>query len=144
MRSCSGSYLASQTINSKMLPTPKLLIKNHKPANKNEEFPYICQSDCAIGYIWQKKLKRCVKVVRDTEKLSSHTEATLECEKENARLVSISNCEQLKNLIQDLKMYWNTDFDKYWLGFYFGIDSPRGASSDQVRSFRVSFARVSY
>ena len=86
--------------------------------DKNKEYPYICVSSCALGYYWQKRAKKCVKIVyEDTEQLS-HADASIVCAKDNARLLSIDSCAQFKGLSVDL-WYWNADaLAKYWVGWY--------------------------
>ena len=91
--------------------------------NKEQTHPYICQSDCSPGYIWQRNLRRCVKIVRD--KKYSHSGAMLACQKEGARLISINRCQDLENIVKDLKIYWNGNDEKYWIGINYGINSKR-------------------
>ena len=91
--------------------------------DKEQSHPYICQSDCSPGYIWQKNIRRCVKIVRDQK--SSHSGAMVACQKEEARLLSINSCQELENFVKDLKTYWNGNEEKYWIGINFGINSER-------------------
>ena len=32
--------------------------------NKGLDFPYICQSNCAVGYVWRIATRKCVRAVR--------------------------------------------------------------------------------
>ena len=52
-------------------------------ADKANEYPYICESGCSFGYIWQKTAKKCVKIIRDDEEKRSHSAASLYCAKDN-------------------------------------------------------------
>ena len=93
---------------------------------KSRKLPYICESSCRIGYIWQKKSKKCVKIQRMTKKTQS--EASLTCEKDESKLISVNSCLQLMNLIADLEFFWKGSSEKYWIGLYFGSKSTRSST----------------
>ena len=92
---------------------------------KTRKLPYVCESSCRVGYIWQKRSKKCVKIQRMTMKTQS--EASLFCEKDRGKLISVDSCFQLKNLIGDLEFFWKSPSEKYWIGFYFGRKSTRSS-----------------
>ena len=87
---------------------------------KQKVLPYICESTCHLGYQWQNNFQKCVKIERNL--LKSHSEASFFCGKEGSKLVSVESCPQLKNLIIDLKSSWNSALEKYWIGFYAGVE----------------------
>ena len=92
---------------------------------KSRKLPYICESSCRLGYIWQKRSKKCVKIERVAKKTQS--EASLFCEKDQGKLISVNSCLQLQNLIEDLRFFWKSPTEKYWIGFYFGLESTRSS-----------------
>ena len=104
------------------------------PTNKGVEYPYICQSDCAVGYVWRVEARRCVKAVRSSLTRADYGAATLACAKDSARLVSIPTCHMFRGLQNDLWSKFPGLTEKYWLGFYtaeFGNSAYR--YSDQGR-----------
>ena len=91
------------------LDSQRVLMKGPKyewsADDQAKEYPYICESGCAVGYIWQKTAKKCVKIVRTCKEKRSHSQASLFCAKENARLLTLSSCEEFKGLVKDLKFF---------------------------------------
>ena len=89
-----------------------------KSEQKERLYPYVCASDCAVGYTWQKNAKRCVNIVNKYVGEKKQSEASVQCAKDNGRLLSINSCEEFEGLAIDL---WNqnpTDKQSYWVGFY--------------------------
>ena len=39
------------------------------------KFPYICASQCKLGYVWRQEARKCVKVIKEAAKF---TEAELQ------------------------------------------------------------------
>ena len=76
--------------------------------------PFICQSSCSIGYIWHKRARKCVKIVK-TEKISA-SKASLACSKEKGRLLSVNSCQELRYLKDDLKNFGLSNGEKFWIG----------------------------
>ena len=97
--------------------------------DKNFLLPYICESSCSLGYIWQQKTRKCVKIFRQEKKSAS--EAAYSCSKEKSRLLSVSSCGQLSNLMKDLRFFWKSNQDKYWLGNSYGISTTRSSENGQ-------------
>ena len=89
-----------------------------KAVNKGTAYPYICVSDCAIGYIWQREAKKCVKIVRSTNALAKFSEASVMCAKDGGRLLSLESCAQFVGLQNDLWTQFPDISDRYWLGYY--------------------------
>ena len=87
-----------------------------KAENKGLAYPYICVSDCAIGYIWLREAKKCVKIGKNEK--GSLGEASVQCAKDNSRLLSIKSCEQFLGLQSDLWTKYPQKEEKYWFGFY--------------------------
>ena len=78
--------------------------------------PYICASNCAVGYVWRRESRRCVKIVRDP--LATFTAAEVACSVENGRLLKISTCQDFYALGRDL--WWDSQDNSstYWMGYY--------------------------
>ena len=72
------------------------------PTNKGLDFPYICQSNCAVGYVWRIAARKCVKAFRGSLSKASYGKAEVECAKDNARLYSVSRCDQFSGIQDDL------------------------------------------
>ena len=102
--------------------------------DKSKEYPYICLSECDIGYIWQKTAKKCVKIVRNETEKRSHSQASLHCAKDQARLLSVKSCKQFEGLLTDLQFFWKNSFEQYWIGLYIGQPTYRRATAQQTRS----------
>ena len=90
------------------------------PTNKGLDFPYICQSNCPVGYVWRISSRKCVKAVRGSLSKASYGKAEVECAKDNARLFSISRCDQFSGIQDDLFSKFPFTTEKYWMGFYAG------------------------
>ena len=88
------------------------------PENKGLPYPYICGSNCVVGYIWQRETKKCVKIVRNVNAKSTYSKAAVGCANDNARLLSIDRCEQFKGLQNDLWTKYPGTNEKYWIGYY--------------------------
>ena len=119
--------------------TQRVLMKGPKyewsADDQAKEYPYICESGCAVGYIWQKTAKKCVKIVRKDGDKRSHSQASLFCAKENARLLTLSSCEEFKGLVKDLKFFWHSSAEQYWVGLYIShptFSRSRGRSTDSA------------
>ena len=90
------------------------------PTNKDLDYPYICQSNCAIGFVWRIATRKCVKAVRSSLGKTSYGDAQVQCAKENARLVSISTCDTFSGLQDDLYTKFPFQSETYWVGYYSG------------------------
>ena len=62
-----------------------------KAEQKEREYPYICVSDCAVGYLWRREARRCVKIVEQWEERKKQSEASVQCAKDKGRLLSINS-----------------------------------------------------
>ncbi|TRY78909.1 hypothetical protein TCAL_15367, partial [Tigriopus californicus] len=86
------------------------------------ELPYICQFQCAEGYEWFLEPQRCLKVFPN-DQFSAKTlpEAMYNCSKDNARLASIRNCDQLEALRLGLIQMLRPNNAIYYLGAFANI-----------------------
>ena len=89
-----------------------------QPDNKGVPYPYICASNCEVGYTWQKEAKKCVKIVRNTEEKKTFSHASVQCASEQARLLSTESCNQMQGLQNDLWFKYPGTHEKYWIGMY--------------------------
>ena len=89
-----------------------------KAQNKGTAYPYICVSDCDIGYIWQREARKCIKIVRKTAEKTKYSDAAVACAKEDGRLLSLETCDQFVGLQNDLWTQYPDLSDRYWLGYY--------------------------
>jgi hypothetical protein len=89
-----------------------------KAQNKGTPYPYICVSDCAVGYIWQREARKCVKIVRSLNAQLKHSDAAVTCAKDQGRLLSLETCDQFVGLQNDLWTQFPNLADRYWLGYY--------------------------
>ena len=95
-----------------------------KAANKGSSYPYICVSDCALGYVWQRQARKCIKIVRNSLSLKTYSDAAVTCAEDGARLLSLETCDQFFGLQNDLWTQFPDQADRYWLGYYTeGFDS---------------------
>ena len=85
---------------------------------KETPLPYICASKCAIGYAWRQNAKRCVKIVNANLGVKTQSEASLDCAKDNGRLLSINSCSEFEGLKKDLWTKNPSQSQKYWVGYY--------------------------
>jgi len=79
--------------------------------------PYICVSDCAVGYVWRRESRRCVKVVRDLPAVS-FTSAEVACSSDNGKLIKVSTCRDFYALGRDLWYDSENVLNTYWMGYY--------------------------
>ena len=107
-----------------------------KAEQKEREYPYICVSDCIVGYKWQRGAKRCVKIVDKVEEKKKQSEASVQCAKDNGRLLSINSCKELEGLGLDL-WFRSRDLAKtFWVGIYaegfaMYLDQTRTSAANQ-------------
>ena len=111
------------------------------PTNRGLDFPYICQSNCAVGYVWRIQARKCVKALRSDLTRATYGKAEVMCAKDNARLLSITTCDMLKGLQDDIWAKFPSLTENYWVGFYSGamatyFDQSR-ISDGQKTSFRA-------
>ena len=85
---------------------------------KEREYPYICVSDCPVGYLWQRGARRCVKIVDKLEEKKKQSEASVQCAKDNGRLLSINSCEELEELGKELWFRSRNPDETFWVGLY--------------------------
>ena len=88
--------------------------------NKGLDFPYICQSNCAVGYVWRIATRKCVRAVRGSLAKASYGKAEVVCAKDNARLFSIPTCSTFSGIQDDLYSKFPYTAEKYWIGYYAG------------------------
>ena len=94
------------------------------------KFPYICASQCKLGYVWRQEARKCVKVIKEAAKF---TEAELQCSIENGRLASVFTCNQFVGLALSLWNKYSDLTNTYWFGIYFdGLDSYTMRKSGQI------------
>ncbi len=92
-------------------------------ADKNIEKPYICESKCQAGFLWYKRVKKCLKVVGKKSQ-STISKALFQCSNMNARLLSFETCDQAENLPLDLKFMITQTSDLFWIGLFSnGLDN---------------------
>ena len=95
--------------------------------------PYVCVSDCAVGYIWRRESRRCVKIVRDQTAI--FTAAEVACSLENGQLMKVATCHDFYALGRDL--WWDSQdlSNTYWMGYYdTGTVEPKSASLMQSKN----------
>ena len=80
--------------------------------------PYICASDCALGYIWRRESRKCVKIVNDQNALATFTQAELRCSAENGKLATVNICHDFYALGRDLWWVSQSASSIYWIGYY--------------------------
>ena len=85
--------------------------------DKTIEKPYICQSKCQSGFLWFKRVKKCLRVVSKKEQ-SSISAAFYQCSYMNSRLLSFETCDQAENLPLDLRFLITQSSDQFWVGLY--------------------------
>jgi hypothetical protein len=78
--------------------------------------PYICASDCAVGYVWRRESRKCVKIVRPAA--AKFTQAKVQCSADNGRLLHIATCHDFYALGRDLWFELQDISSSYWLGYY--------------------------
>lgn len=88
--------------------------------DQNKAYPYICISDCAIGYSWLPTARRCVKQVDPAKGPKKQAEASVICAADHGRLLSINSCEEMDGLQQDLWLRTSSLTDTYWVGIFGG------------------------
>ena len=93
-------------------------VYNWEGYQKEMSLPYICASDCAVGYAWRQNAGRCVKIVNKDVGLKTQSEATLSCAQENGRLLSIDTCSQFEGLAKDLWLRSPSLTQNFWIGYY--------------------------
>ena len=86
-------------------------------ADKSIEKPYICESKCQGGFLWFKRVKKCLKIVSKKEQ-TSIAEALYQCSQFNSRLLSFETCDQADNLPLDLKFMITQTSDLFWVGLF--------------------------
>ena len=92
---------------------------------KGTVLPYICASECPIGYAWRRNAKRCIKILKEDFGERIQPEASLYCAKENGRLLSINSCEEFEGLSTDLWTSNPSTTQSYWIGYNIGgFQSP--------------------
>lgn len=89
-----------------------------KAEQREREYPYICVSDCPVGYTWQRGARRCVKIVDKVEEKKKQSEASVQCAKDNGRLLSIESCKELEGLGEDLWFRSRNLQETFWVGLY--------------------------
>ena len=89
---------------------------DHKKISK----PYICESKCRPGYRWGQRSNKCLKASSSSLQGVSNVKSMLSCALENSRLVSVSNCQEVKNLTQDIWELFPTADNKQWIGYFSG------------------------
>jgi hypothetical protein len=80
--------------------------------------PYVCASNCALGYVWRRESKKCVLVVNDQNSLASFTEAEVACSRDNGQLAKVSLCRDFYALGRDLWWVAQDQSMTYWIGYY--------------------------
>ena len=85
---------------------------------KTKPYPYICASDCAVGYAWRPTARRCVKIVNKDLGLRTQSQASLYCSQDNGRLLGINSCQEFEGLNYDLWTRDQNTAQQYWIGFY--------------------------
>jgi hypothetical protein len=81
--------------------------------------PYICVSDCAIGYVWRRESRKCVKIVNSpSSALATFTQAEVACSVENGRLAQVTTCHDFYALGRDLWWELPNPSSVYWIGYY--------------------------
>ena len=88
------------------------------PENKGLPYPYICVSNCEIGYTWQRETKKCVKIVKNSNAKTTYPLAAVQCAAENARLLSINTCNEMQGIQNDLWTKYPGTHERYWVGYY--------------------------
>jgi hypothetical protein len=78
--------------------------------------PYVCASDCALGYVWRRESRKCVKVVSEAK--VAFTEAEVSCSRENGQLARVSICHDFYALGRDLWWVSQNVSNTYWIGYY--------------------------
>ena len=81
--------------------------------------PYICALKCRAGYRWGFRTNKCIRVEGEATGLSN-TKSMLSCSQEKSRLVSVSSCQDVSNLLQDLKEFSPDMMEDYWIGYFVG------------------------
>ena len=71
-----------------------------KAADKSAEKPYICESVCPAGFIWNTGTKTCLHIQKDEQ--VSHGKAILKCSKLGGHLFGFSECEQAAGLFTSI------------------------------------------
>jgi hypothetical protein len=91
--------------------------------------PYICVSDCAVGYVWRRESRKCVKIANAPQSApASFTQAEVACSSENGRLLQISTCHDFYALGRDLWLEMQDMSSTYWMGYYStGKDKKRNS-----------------
>ena len=94
---------------------------------KAKPYPYICASDCAVGYAWRPTARRCVKIVNKDLGRRTQSQASLYCAQDEGRLLSINSCQEFEGLNYDLWTRDQSTAQAYWIGFYVkGFDNYFG------------------
>ena len=93
-----------------------------KAADKSIEKPYICESVCPAGFIWNKGAKKCLHIQRESV---SHGKAMLKCSSLGGHLFGYSECEQAAGLVTTI--ITPGEADSYHIGiFHEGLTDYNG------------------
>ena len=88
-------------------------------ADKDKPKPYICQSKCSIGYVWQPNSRKCLKLFNITQAVPQ-SKAMLTCSKDHSRLVSFDTCDGIEGFAKDIAQHFRSTHEQFWIGFYSG------------------------
>jgi hypothetical protein len=77
--------------------------------------PYVCASNCALGYVWRQESRKCVLIVNAEY---SFTEAEVACSLDNGQLAKVSLCHDFYALGRDLWWVSQDTSRTYWIGYY--------------------------
>ena len=108
--------------------------------DKSSEYPYICQSQCGVGYKWFPRVKKCLKLY-DFVNTATLLSAQFSCAADNARLVDLKQCKDFVHLAEDI---WEVtkSTTEFWLGYFVGgldnYNAKRISSSERLSKHSIS------
>ena len=88
-----------------------------KAHDMDKKAPYICISDCQLGYTYMTESKKCVKAINMTDAVTQG-DAMVKCAKDNARLAHAANCQELQKLAKDVWSLFQSSAEAFWFGFF--------------------------